>query len=175
MNTRKIAEQISVYRKNKGLTQSELGERVGVSFQAVSKWERGETLPDITVLPDLAKVLETSIDNILLGGDRQVEYKGKISVSDMKEGLLSLKKTGEKLGKENIIYRAAVEGINGKLNTDIEQAFSEDYVFEAFFSEAIIQNLMQGMYIDVSEIKNNFKHEHFKNIVLEYCKRYGII
>lgn len=175
MNTRKIAEQISVYRKNKGLTQSELGERVGVSFQAVSKWERGETLPDITVLPDLAKVLETSIDNILLGGDRQVEYKGKISVSDMKEGLLSLKKTGEKLGKENIIYRAAVEGINEKLNTDIEQAFSDDYVFEAFLSEAIIQNLMQGMYIDVSEIKNNFKHEHFKNIVLEYCKRYGII
>ena len=47
--------------------------------------------------------------------------------------------------------------------------------FEAFLSELIIQNLMQGMYIDVSEIKNNFKHEHFKNIVLEYCKRYGII
>lgn len=144
MNTSKIAEQISVYRKNKGLTQSELGERVGVSFQAVSKWERGETLPDITVLPDLANVLETSIDNILLGGDRQVEYKGKISVSDMKEGLLSLKKMGEKLGRENIIYRAAVEGINEKLNTDIEQASSDDYVFEAFLSEAIIQNLMQG-------------------------------
>lgn len=175
MNTCKIAEQICALRKNKGLTQCELGERVGVSFQAVSKWERGETLPDITVLPDLAKVLETSIDNILLGGDRQVEYKGKISVSDMKEGLLSLKKTGEKLGKENIIYRAAVEGINEKLNTDIEQAFSDNHVFEAFLSEAIIQNLMQGMYIDVSEIKNNFKHEHFKNIVLEYCKRYGII
>lgn len=175
MDTRKIAEQISVLRKNKDLTQSELGERVGVSFQAVSKWERGETLPDITVLPDLAKVLETSIDNILLGGDRQVEYKGKISVSDMKDGLISLKKMGEKLGRENIIYRAAVEGINEKLNTDIEQAFSEDYVFEAFLSEVIIQNLMQGMYIDVSEIKNNFKHEHFKIIVLEYCKRYGII
>ena len=175
MNTSKIAEQISDLRKNKGLTQSELGERVGVLFQAVSKWERGETLPDITVLPDLAKVLETSIDNILLGGDRQVEYKGKISVSDMKDGLISLKKMGEKLGRENIIYRAAVEGINEKLNTDIEQASLDDYVFEAFLSEAIIQNLMQGMYIDVSEIKNNFKHKHFKNIVLEYCKRYGII
>ncbi len=30
------------------------------------------------------------------------------------------------------------------------------------------------MYVDVSEVKNNFKHEHFKDIVLDYCKRYGI-
>lgn len=97
MNTSKIAEQISALRKSKGLTQNELGERVGVTFQAVSKWERGETLPDITLLPDLAKVLETSIDNILLGGERQVEYKGKISVTDMKKGLDCLKKTGEYL------------------------------------------------------------------------------
>ncbi|MBQ6795652.1 MAG: helix-turn-helix transcriptional regulator, partial [Clostridia bacterium] len=76
MNTDKVAQQIATLRKSKGLTQSELGERVGVSFQAVSKWERGETLPDITLLPELAIVLETSIDNILLGGERQVAYKG---------------------------------------------------------------------------------------------------
>lgn len=70
MDTTKIAEQIYALRKAKGLTQNELGERVGVSFQAVSKWERGETLPDITVLPDLARVLETSVDNILSGGEK---------------------------------------------------------------------------------------------------------
>lgn len=99
MNTEKIAGQIVTLRKAKGITQNELGERVGVSFQAVSKWERGETLPDISVLPDLAKVLETSIDNILLGGEKQVEYKGKITVSDMKTGLNHLKKNGRKLGE----------------------------------------------------------------------------
>ncbi|MBQ6898421.1 MAG: helix-turn-helix transcriptional regulator, partial [Clostridia bacterium] len=60
MNIKKTGEQIAALRKAKGLTQSELGERIGVSFQAVSKWERGETLPDITVLPDLAKILETT-------------------------------------------------------------------------------------------------------------------
>ena len=60
------------------------------------------------------------------------------------------------------------------LNTDIEKAFIDDYVFEAFLSEAIIQNLILGMYIDLSDIKNNFKYEHFKNIVIEYCSRYGI-
>ena len=174
MDTNKVAEQIAVLRKNKGITQSELGERVGVSFQAVSKWERGETLPDIALLPDLAKVLETSIDNILLSGDKQIEYKGKISVSDMKLGLNCLKDMAELLGKDNIIYRSAINGINNTLNTDVEKAFNDDYIFEAFLSEAIIQNLMSGMYIDLSDIKNNFKHENFKSIVLDYCAKYEI-
>lgn len=175
MNTDKVAEQIYALRKAKGLTQNELGERVGVSFQAVSKWERGETLPDISVLPDLAKVLETSIDNILLGGEKQVEYKGKITVSDMKAGLNHLKKMGERLGKDNLIYRSAVNGINTEMNVDVEEAFIDDYIFEAFLAEAIIQNLIQGMYIDISDVKNNFKSEKFKDVVLDYCKRYGIV
>lgn len=106
MNINKVAEQIVLLRKSKGLTQNELGERVGVSFQAVSKWERGETLPDIVLLPDLAKVLETSIDNILLGGEKQIEYKGKISILSMKSGLHCLENMGKFLGRENLIYRS---------------------------------------------------------------------
>ena len=174
MNIQKVGEQISALRKAKGITQSDLGERLGVSFQAVSKWERGETLPDVTILPDLAKVLETTIDNILSGGENVVEYKGKCTVSDLKKGLNSLKNAGEYLGTENLIYRAAIKGINTELNTDIEEAFSDDYIFEAFLAEAIIQNLMAGLYIDISDVKNNFRHEHFKNIVVNYCSRYGI-
>ena len=174
MNIEKVGEQIAVLRKSKGLTQSELGERIGVSFQAVSKWERGETLPDVTLLPDLAKILETTVDFILLGNEKVIEYKGKFTVADMKKGLNCLKSAGEHLGTENIIYRAAINGINKDLNTDIEEAFTNDYVFEAFLAEAIIQNLISGLYVDISDVKNNFKHEHFKNIVVNYCERYGI-
>lgn len=174
MKIDKVAEQICLLRKAKRLTQSELGERLGVSFQAVSKWERGETLPDTLLLPDLARVLETSVDYILSGGERQLEYKGKISVADMKKGLDCIKNMGEYLGKENIIYRSAIKGINTEMNTDIEPAFENDYVFEAFIAEAIIQNLLQGMYVDISDVKNNFKHEHFKSIVLDYCRRFEI-
>ncbi len=174
MNTENVGKQIAALRKEKGITQSELGERIGVSFQAVSKWERGETLPDVTILPDLAKILETTVDFILLGGEKIIEYKGKVAVTDMRKGLNCLKKAGEYLGKDNIIYRAAIKGINSNLNTDIEESFSDDYAFEAFLSEAIIQNLISGLYVDISDIKNSFKHEHFKNIVVDYCNRYGI-
>ena len=175
MDTTKIAEQIYALRKAKGLTQNVLGERVGVSFQAVSKWERGETLPDITVLADLARVLETSVDNILSGGERQVEFKGKFCVSDIRKGLNHLKRMGECLGKENIIYKSAVNGINSRLNTDIEEAFSDNYAFEAFLAEAIIQNVLSGKYVDLSDVKNNFEYDHFKNIAVSYCNRYGIL
>ncbi len=174
MNTQKIGEQISVLRKSKGLTQNELGERLGVSFQAVSKWERCETLPDVAVLPDLAKVLETTVDFILCGGEKSVEYRGKISVSDMINGLRSFENMGRLLGKENIIYRSAVKGINEAMNTDIEEAFSNDYAFEAFVAEAVIQNLVMGAYVDVTDVKNSFKHEHFRKIVMDYCKKHGI-
>lgn len=55
-----------------------------------------------------------------------------------------------------MIYRAAVNGINEDLNTDIKEAFTNDYVFEAFLVEAIIPNLMAGLYVDISEYKKQF-------------------
>ena len=174
MNVEKVGKQIAILRKEKGLTQNDLGERLGVSFQAVSKWERGEALPDITLLPDLAKILEITIDFILCSDEKAVEYKGRFSVADMKKGLNCLKYAGEYLGADNLIYRSAIKGINTDLNTDIEEAFSDDYIYEAFLAEAIIQNLMSGLYVDITDVKNNFKHDHFKNIVIEYCNKHGI-
>ena len=174
MNIVNVGRQIAESRKRKGLTQNELGERIGVTPQAVSKWERGEMLPDTAILPDLADVLETTIDHILNGGERMVEYRGRIYVGDMVDGLKSLQQMGELLGKGNVIYRSAIRGINDDMDTDIEAAFSDDYAFEAFVAEAIIQNLSMGLYVDVTDVKNNFKHEHFRKIVLNYCTKYGL-
>ena len=111
---------------------------------------------------------------ILNGGEKSVEFKGKINVADMINGIKALKNMGEYLGKENLIYRNAIKGINENMNTDIESAFVDDYAFEAFVAEAIIQNLISGAYVDVTDIKNNFKHENFKNVVLKYCEKCGI-
>ena len=174
MNVEKVGNKIAELRKNKGLTQSDLGEHLGVSFQAVSKWERGETLPDTAILVPLSEVLETTVDFILTGGEKALNYRGKIKVSDMLEGIKHLGKMGECLGCDNIIYRYAIKGINDGMNTDIESCFTDDYVLECFVAESIIQNLKMGTYVDFTDVKKSFKHEHFRNIIIDWCKKYGI-
>ena len=65
MNTIKIHEQIAFLRKQKGLTQEELAKALGVTNQAVSKWESGACCPDIQLLPELAKLFEVTVDELL--------------------------------------------------------------------------------------------------------------
>ena len=175
MDMKAVGNQIAALRRQKGLTQADLGVRLGITFQAVSKWERGETLPDTGLLPDLANILETSIDFILSGGQRQVHFRGKITVVQMSEGLNCLKRMGELLGKDHILYRHAIDGINTKMNTDIEEAFADERVFECFLAEAIIQSLMAGKYIDRTDIIHSFRNEHFQNMLMMYCDKYHIL
>ena len=174
MDCKKIGATVAALRNNKNMTQAELGSHMGVSFQAVSKWERGETLPDISLLPKLADVLETTIDYILRSGEPKFAFKGKFKVSDMIEGLQYLKKAGELLGQDHMIYRYAMEGISRGMNVDMDQAFADDYCFEALVAEAVIHNLMNGMYVDTTDVMRSFKHEHFRSVVLDYMKKYDI-
>ena len=63
----KIGKRIAALRKEKGLTQEELADHMGVSPQAVSKWENDQTCPDISALPKLARLLGVSVDELLEG------------------------------------------------------------------------------------------------------------
>ena len=64
MNLR-IGENLKRLRREKDLTQEELAAHLGVSFQAISKWERGESYPDITILPALSNYFKISIDELV--------------------------------------------------------------------------------------------------------------
>ena len=63
-----LSENLKKYRILKNLTQEEVAGCLGITPQSVSKWERGESYPDITLLPALANIFETSID-LLVGMD----------------------------------------------------------------------------------------------------------
>jgi tellurite methyltransferase len=70
----KISKNICRFRKEKGLTQEELAQKLGLTFQAVSKWETAQTLPDISLLPKLSQILEVSVDRLFgyIPQDKQV-------------------------------------------------------------------------------------------------------
>lgn len=65
MDKYQFGEFIYQKRKSVGLTQDELGKKLGVTNKAVSKWETGETIPEVNVLINLAKVLNVTIDELL--------------------------------------------------------------------------------------------------------------
>lgn len=62
-----IGKRIGLLRRQKNLTQEDLASAMGVSPQAVSKWENDQTCPDISALPRLAKLLGVSVDELLSG------------------------------------------------------------------------------------------------------------
>lgn len=69
MDNKKIGKIIAKRRKEKGLTQNDLADILSVSNKTISKWETGGGLPDISLLIDLSKALDISIDDLLQGND----------------------------------------------------------------------------------------------------------
>jgi len=78
MNITGIGDFLRKSRKARGLTQGDVADQLGVSAQAVSKWERGENLPDVAFFPDISKILSVGVDEILGAGMEQ-ENAGSIS------------------------------------------------------------------------------------------------
>ena len=80
MFNEKVGAYIMILRKARKYTQQRLAERLGVSHQAVSNWERGESMPDIAILPQLAALLGTTVDKIL-SADKD-DFKGFDEILD---------------------------------------------------------------------------------------------
>ncbi len=60
-------KRFAMARKSRGMTQNDIAECLDVSFQAVSLWERGETMPELDKIPDIADLLQVSMEWLLLG------------------------------------------------------------------------------------------------------------
>lgn len=72
INTSKLGKKIADVRRSTGLTQNDLAMRVGITAQAVSKWEQGKSCPDIAILDEIADALGISLFE-LLGMETQTE------------------------------------------------------------------------------------------------------
>ena len=78
MKKQTLGMMISTLRKEKGMTQLELAEQMGVTDKAVSKWERDLSFPDINSIPKLAEIFEVSVDELM---QVKTETKENISIN----------------------------------------------------------------------------------------------
>ena len=65
MKKQTFGSMIAAFRKEQGMTQLELAEKMGVTDKAVSKWERDLSFPDVNSLPKLAEIFNVSIDELM--------------------------------------------------------------------------------------------------------------
>ncbi len=93
MNQESIGKFIMELRREKGLTQMELADKLGVTDKAVSKWENGRCMPDLSLIKPLCDILDISI-NELLSGKRltKEEYQKKLEENIIEINLTTLKK-----------------------------------------------------------------------------------
>ena len=99
-----LGKRIAMLRKNQGWTQEQLGEKVGVSAQAVSKWENDQACPDITTLPLLAELFGVTTDELL--GIKPIEPR-----------VVVLDKEPEEEKKKNMNFHFEMHNDSGKWGT----------------------------------------------------------
>ena len=119
MNTT-LGKRIAALRREKGLKQDELAEELGVSAQAVSKWENDQTCPDISLLPSLSKTLGVSVDELLSGKQESapiVQVLPQNQRKDIKDMVLRIVvKSGDNNVRINIPLLLLKVGIDAGLN-----------------------------------------------------------
>lgn len=100
----KIGKFIASKRKEQGLTQLQLAEKLGITDRAVSKWETGKSLPDASLMPELCKLLKITINDLLCGEVVSVEnYNEKAE-----KALLEMVKKEETQNKKLMMYENVI-------------------------------------------------------------------
>lgn len=131
-----IGSRIAKYRKAKGMTQEALANEMGVSAQAVSKWETDTSCPDISALPRLCKILGISTDELLTGKNDGVKFVPAEQRKSLDELTLRIKvdsyagdkirvnlpmslvKVGLEMGMD---MPGSISGIDGLKNVDLSK------------------------------------------------------
>ena len=168
MDTLKIGQYIQHLRKEAGMTQKELAEKLNISFQAVSKWENGDTLPDTGILLDLCDVLNTTAEELLNGGVHAPVDRKPMRLKDVETGFRYMEQIGELFGEDCTFYKGMIKGINDKMNIDILAYLKVPQTREVMYAEVLIQGILSGRTVDMQEIEESFENKKMVETIRNY-------
>ncbi len=134
-----LGERIAEKRKAKGMKQEELAEALGVSAQAVSKWENDVSCPDIMTLPTLAKILGCTVDELLTGKE------------EAREAVLLPQ--SERKSFEKLMLRIIVNGSDGeRVRVNLPLPLIKVFLDAGIAIEGMSGDKLNGMNIDWNAI-----------------------
>ncbi|MBR2668359.1 MAG: helix-turn-helix transcriptional regulator [Solobacterium sp.] len=171
MDTLKIGQYIQHLRKAAGMTQKELAEKLNISFQAVSKWENGDTLPDTGILLDLCDILNTTADKLLNGESLAAVERRLMKLEDVITGFQYIESIGKLFGEDCTFFTGMVEGINEKMNIDLLTYLKDPKTREVMYAEVLIQGILSGRTVDMDEIEANFHNEKMVKTIRRYLAK----
>lgn len=164
-NMKQMGKKIVTLRKARNLTQTELADKMGVSFQAVSNWERGNSMPDISKLPQLAELFDCSVDELL-------DEKSELLHSAMKDDLQGYVENNQVSGEElkaavPILKPDQVETLANSMllkNGDSIEIFYP-YLDEETLREVAERRIRKGESIE--DMLDYLEEEHIGELVLQ--------
>ena len=171
MDALKIGRYIQHLRKAAGMTQKELAEKLNISFQAVSKWENGDSLPDTAILLDLCDELNTTADKLLNGGVLAASERRLMRLEDVKTGFRYLESIGKLFGEDCTFFTGMIEGINEKMNMDILTYLKDPKTREVMYAEVLIQGILSGRTVDMDEIDADFENRRMVDTICRYIAK----
>ena len=159
LDLKKIGAYIQLQRHAAGLTQAQLGERLHVTAQSVSNWERGLLLPDTASLPDLAELLLTTVDAILRGGECPPRFRRRMTVARIREAMGCIQRLQEILGADHFMYRTMTDALDHAMNSQIDLAFQSGGAMDAYVCEALLCCLDKGDYVDRNDVEMHIPNQ----------------
>lgn len=163
-----LGEKIQELRKQKGMSQNELAEKLNVSPQAVSKWENSVSMPDISLLPELSKIFDVSIDHLFSNEKTpEVQLLPEAQRKNIDEMYLRVNVIdgGDKV-KVNVPLALIVATIQAGIPVDSMISFGDSKVdFSKIDFNKIIELVEKGMIGKIIEIEG----EGGEYIVVEVC------
>ena len=149
-----IGEKINTLRKQRNMTQDELAEKMGVSSQAASKWEKDLSIPDLPVLLELSDFFHISLDDLVKEKEDSVQLVPEGQRKDINEMLLRVNVHTVKGDKVRVNLPLALVKIASQMDMEMLQ-FKGSEVLKTLDLKAIVAMIESGVVGKIVEVESS--------------------